>query len=98
MVVVKCACGTDAGTPYNPHNGTPNELVLMVKSGLTPMEAIETATINSAKLMGVEKSLGSIEVGKKAHFAIFKKDPTEDIDNITVCQMTVKNGEIVYKK
>ncbi|MBQ9924632.1 MAG: amidohydrolase family protein [Clostridia bacterium] len=95
---VKCACGTDAGTPYNPHNGTPNELVLMVKSGLTPMEAIETATINSARLMGVEKSLGSIEVGKKAHFAIFRKDPTEDIDNITVCQMTVKNGEIVYKK
>lgn len=95
---VKCACGTDAGTPYNPHNGTPNELVLMVKSGLTPMEAIETATIHSARLMGVEKSLGSIEVGKKAHFAIFRKDPTEDIDNITVCQMTVKNGEIVYKK
>ncbi len=95
---VKCACGTDAGTPYNPHDGTPNELMLMVKSGLTPMEAIETATINSAKLLGVEASLGSIEVGKKAHFAIYKKDPTEDIQNIAVCQMTVKNGEIVYKK
>ena len=95
---VKCACGTDAGTPYNPHNGTPYELMLMVKSGLTPFEAIETATLNSAKLMGVESSLGTIEVGKKAHFAIFRKDPTEDIQNIADCQMTVKNGEIVYKK
>lgn len=95
---VKCACGTDAGTPYNPHNGTPSELMLMVKAGLTPFEAIETATINSARLMRVEKTLGSIEPGKKAHFAIFKKDPTEDIDNIFNCEMTVKNGEIVYKK
>ena len=48
--------------------------------------------------MGVESSLGTIEVGKKAHFAIFRKDPTEDIQNIADCQMTVKNGEIVYKK
>ena len=95
---VKCACGTDAGTPYNPHNGTPNELVLMVRAGLTPFQAIETATINSARLLGVDDILGTIEVGKKAHFAIFKKDPTEDIENITDCEMTVKNGEIVYKK
>ena len=95
---VKCACGTDAGTPYNPHNGTPNELILMVKSGLTPMQAIETATINSAKLLNVSYSLGSIEVGKKAHFAIFDGDPSKDINDILKCRMTVKNGEVVYKK
>ena len=95
---VKCACGTDAGTPYNPHNGTPNELILMVKSGLTPMQAIETATINSAKLLNVSDSLGSVEVGKKAHFAIFDGDPSKDINDILKCRMTVKNGEVVYKK
>lgn len=95
---VKCACGTDAGTPYNPHNGTPNELILMVKAGLTPMQAIETATINSAKLLNVSDSLGSIEVGKKAHFAIFDGDPSKDINDILKCRMTVKNGEVVYKK
>ena len=95
---VKCACGTDAGTPYNPHNGTPNELILMVKSGLTPMQAIETVTINSAKLLNVSDSLGSIEVGKKAHFAIFDGDPSKDINDILKCRMTVKNGEVVYKK
>lgn len=95
---VKCACGTDAGTPYNPHNGTPNELILMVKAGLTPMQAIETATINSAKLLNVSDSLGSVEVGKKAHFAIFDGDPSKDINDILKCRMTVKNGEVVYKK
>ena len=95
---VKCACGTDAGTPYTPHNGTPNELILMVKSGLTPMQAIETATINSAKLLNVSDSLGSVEVGKKAHFAIFDGDPSKDINDILKCRMTVKNGEVVYKK
>ncbi len=94
---VKCACGTDAGTPYNPHNGTPYELILMVKDGLTPMEAIEVATICSARLMGVDAQLGSVEAGKKAHFAVFKNDPTADINNIAECRMTVKNGEIVYE-
>ncbi len=95
---VKIACGTDAGTPYNPHNGTPNELILMVKAGLTPFQAIETATINSARLLKVDDILGTIEPGKKAHLAIFKNDPTEDINNILDCRMTVKDGEIVYKK
>ncbi len=95
---VKIACGTDAGTPYNPHNGTPNELILMVKAGLTPFQVIETATINSARLLKVDDILGTIEPGKKAHLAIFKNDPTEDINNILDCRMTVKDGEIVYKK
>lgn len=95
---VKIACGTDAGTPYNPHDGTPNELILMVKAGLTPFQAIETATINSARLLKVDDILGTIEPGKKAHLAIFKNDPTEDINNILDCRMTVKDGEIVYKK
>ena len=81
-----------------PHNGTPNELILMVKAGLTPFQAIETATINSARLLKVDDILGTIEPGKKAHLAIFKNDPTEDINNILDCRMTVKDGEIVYKK
>jgi len=95
---VKFACGTDAGTPYNPHNGTPWELILMVKAGLTPFAALRAATLSSAQLLAVDQSLGTIEVGKKAHLAVFAKDPTTDIENVLDCRMTIKNGEIVYKK
>lgn len=94
---VKIALGTDAGTPFNGHDKTAYEMVLMVKAGMTPMEAIRTGTINAAELCGVQDSLGSIKSGKKAHFAIFAGDPTKDIEAAMDCKMTVKNGEIIYR-
>lgn len=95
---IKCALGTDAGTPFNPHSGTAMELVLMVGEGLTPMEAMVIATINSAELCGVKDSLGSIAVGKKAHLAVFEGNPLENIEAIKDCVMTIKNGEVLYSK
>lgn len=95
---VKIALGTDAGTPFNFHDKTAFEMVLMVQAGMTPMEAIQTGTINAAQLCGVEESLGSVTPGKKAHFAIFEKNPLDDIESVMDCAMTVMNGEIVYEK
>ena len=70
----------------------------MVGEGLTPMQAIEVATINSAELCEVDSTLGSITPGKKAHLAVFEKNPLDDINNILDCCMTIKNGEVVYAK
>lgn len=95
---IKCACGTDAGTPFNLHSASAYELVLMCGEGLTPMQAIECATINSAELCSVDDILGSITPGKKAHFAVFEKNPLDDINNILDCCMTIKNGKVVYRK
>ncbi len=95
---VKCALGTDSGTPFNSHAGTGNELVLSVGEGLTPLEAIELATINSATMLGVEKELGSIAPGKKAHLAVFAGNPADNIQDILNCVMTIKNGEVLYSK
>lgn len=94
---VNVASGTDAGTPFNGHDNSGYELILMVKQGLTPLQAIQVATLNSAKMLNVDDSLGSICVGKKAHFAIFNGDPTQNIEDIMNCAMTVKNGDIVYQ-
>ena len=56
------------------------------------------ATVNAAALCGVEKDLGSVTVGKKAHFAVFAQDPIADIKAAQDCCMTVKNGQILWKK
>lgn len=61
-------------------------------------DAMKIATINCALACGIEDSLGSITVSKKAHFAVFEKSPIEDINNIMDCAMTVKNGEIIWSK
>ena len=75
------------------------EPVIMVeRCGLTPYQALRAATFESARLLGVEQELGSIEVGKKAHFAVYQNNPIEDIHHLLQCDMTIKNGEILWKR
>ena len=94
---VICGCGSDAGTEFTYFDESYIEITHMVdKYGVDPMEALKIATINSAIICGVDKSLGSIECGKKAHLAIFAENPAEDIHAIAKCAMTIKNGEILW--
>ncbi len=96
---VPCAAGSDCGSSFCYHDESAIELVIMVeKCGITAMDAMVVGTINSARLCGVEESLGSVTVGKKAHFAVFAENPAENIRAAMDCCMTVKNGEILWQK
>lgn len=95
---VKIALGTDAGTPFNKFDKTAFECVLMVENGMTPMEAIQCGTINAAELLSVKDTHGSITVGKVANFAVFEKNPLEDVNALLDCAMTVLGGEVVFEK
>lgn len=95
---VKIALGTDAGTPFNRYDKTGFECVLMVENGMTPMEAIRCGTINAAELLRVKDTHGSVTPGKRADFAVFEKNPLDDINAILDCAMTVLGGEIVFRK
>ncbi len=95
---VKIALGTDAGTPFNPHDKTAYEMILMTEAGMTNWDAVKTGTINAAELVGVEKTHGTIEAGKKANFTVYGGNPIEDINCVMDCQMTVIGGNVVYKK
>ena len=61
-------------------------------SGLTPLEAITTATLNGAKSIGIEETHGTLEVGKKANMVILKADPSQNIRNAREIKLTIKNG------
>ena len=95
---VKIALGTDAGTPFNKYDMTGFECILMVENGMTPMEAIQSGTINAAELMDEKDTHGSITPGKKANFAVIEKSPLEDIHAILDCSMTVLGGDVVFEK
>jgi len=73
------------------------ELQLLVQAGLTPMEAIEAATINPAKYFGIEDSFGSIEKEKVADLVLLEKNPIEDIKNTLHISMVIKQGNIVIQ-
>jgi hypothetical protein len=68
------------------------ELELLVQGGFSPLEAIQCATINGAKYHGIDKDLGTLEVGKLADLVILEKDPTTNIKNTRTIKYVMKNG------
>src|SRR5205823_12904105 len=76
---MRIAAGTDAGTPFNPHGDLALELARMVEFGLSPMQAIMAATTSAARLLRLEGTTGSVEVGKQADLVLVRGDPIADI-------------------
>ncbi|HXZ12310.1 MAG TPA: amidohydrolase family protein [Candidatus Sulfotelmatobacter sp.] len=86
---VPIVAGTDQTVPgHSLHR----EIELYVQAGFTPMEAIQAATIVPARAMGLEKELGTIEVGKRADLIIVNGNPLESIRNIRKVEYVVTNG------
>ena len=93
---IPIAFGTDSGTPYNFHGKQTYEFELMVRYGMTPIQALTAATKTASELMRKQDTVGSIEAGKFADIAAFDGDPTEDITAMTRCAFVMKGG-VVYK-
>jgi imidazolonepropionase-like amidohydrolase len=73
------AMGTDAGTPFNMHGENLGELMRLMEVGYSAMEAIQAATQIAAKVIGLEKELGTIEEGKLADLIVVEGNPLEDM-------------------
>ena len=91
---VKIAFGTDAGVSKHGHNA--DEFELMVKHGMTPMQAIAAATVNAADLLGLAKEIGSIEPGKSADIIAVNGDPLSDVKLLKSVGFVMRAG-MVYK-
>ena len=76
---LKIALGTDAGTPFNHHGDNAQELERMVALGMTPMEAILSATSSAAVLLGLGDVIGTIEVGRQADLLVVDGNPLRRI-------------------
>ncbi|SRR5579871_280211 len=86
---VPIVAGTDQTVPgYSLHR----EIELYVQAGFTPMEAIQAATIVPARVMGLDKDLGTIEAGKRGDLIVIHGDPLQDIHNTRNVESVVTNG------
>ncbi|MEW5248187.1 metal-dependent hydrolase family protein [Microbulbifer sp. 2201CG32-9] len=92
---VKIAFGTDSGVSRHGDNG--REFALMVDAGMTPADAIRSATWNAAQLLQAEDELGSISAGKHADIVAVAGNPLEDINQLQQVRFVMKGGEI-YKE
>ena len=74
--------GTDAGMPDDHFTNNYLDLQYMVEFGMMPAQAVTAGTLNAAKSLAVEDTLGTLEEGKYADMLVLGKDPTEDVSNI----------------
>jgi imidazolonepropionase-like amidohydrolase len=88
--------GTDTapGVYIVPGFSLHDELANFVEAGFTPMEALQTATSNPAKFLGMEASFGSVEPGKVADLVLLSANPLEDIRNTRKISIVVADGQI----
>jgi len=88
--------GTDAGV--FPHGMNAEEFVYMVNAGMPPLQTIQSATIEAARLLRIEQSLGSIESGKLADLVAVKGDPLKDISVMKNIAFVMKDGTVYKEK
>jgi imidazolonepropionase-like amidohydrolase len=91
---VKIAFGTDAAV--YPHGLNAGEFHVYVKLGMTPLAAIQTATLNAADLLGWKNKVGTVEAGKWADMIAVDGDPTKDVTLLEHVKFVMKGGT-VYK-
>jgi imidazolonepropionase-like amidohydrolase len=88
---VAVACGTDAGTPFNPHGNTTHEIVRMVEWGLTPLRAMQAATTNAAALLRLP-SAGRVAEGTVADLVLYDESPFDHIEAVLKPGLVMKAG------
>ncbi len=95
---VQFLAGTDLTVPYTyPGSSVHDEIRMFVSAGLTPLQALQTATRNPVQFFGLQKSLGSVDPGKRAEFVLLDGNPLADLNNLDHIQAVVTHGKLLRK-
>jgi imidazolonepropionase-like amidohydrolase len=89
---VRVAFGTDAGVYRHGQNAL--EFTYMTEAGMSPLDAIRTATLNAAELLGDPTNLGTLEAGKYADVVAVEDNPLQNISTLTRPKFVMKEGKV----
>lgn len=87
-------CGTDSGVPFSYHGSLWREMEMLGRIGFSCLEALQCATINNAKIIGMADKIGSVDKGKYADLVVLKENPLENIKACRNPQAVIKDGKI----
>ena len=90
---IKISFGTDAAV--FPHGQNAKEFKLMTDLGMTPIDALKSATVTDAELLGISQKVGTLEKGKLADVIAMPGDPTQDITATERVSFVMKEGKII---
>lgn len=91
---VHVAAGSDNGSPAAAHPDIATELEIFVRVGLSPYEALRAATLDAARLLGLEHEIGTVEAGKRADLVVLADNPLSDISAVRRVEGVIKNGRV----
>jgi imidazolonepropionase-like amidohydrolase len=94
---VRIAAGADSGTPLNFHGSLLPELSLMVKYGMTPLEAIRSATTTAADCLGLGDAIGRVAPGYAADLIAVAGDPAERIEALADLRLVLVGGRALLR-
>ncbi len=95
---VRIMAGTDTGNPFCISGfALHDELKLLVQSGLTPLEALQSATLNPARFMGKEGDFGTVAEGKISDLVVLEANPFDDIANTEKISVVIFDGKFISK-
>jgi imidazolonepropionase-like amidohydrolase len=91
--------GTDFPNPHcYPGFSLHDELQWYVKAGLTPAQALRTATFNPALYFGIQQTHGTVAIGKTANLVMLSNSPLDDITNTQKIEMVILRGKVLTRK
>ncbi len=90
---MKIGFGTDAAV--YPHGLNAHEFAVYVRLGMTPLQAIQTSTVNDADLLGWSAKVGTLEAGKWADIIAVDGDPLKDVTTLEHVKFVMKGGAVV---
>ena len=96
---VQLLAGTDTGDPYVlPGYALHDELALLVEAGLTPLQALQAATWNATRFLGIADEMGTVATGKAANLVLLNGNPLDDIVKTRSIAAVVLNGRLLDRK
>ena len=95
---LKIVAGTDLNYSPSALTRVSLEMAHFVEMGFTPLEALQAATIVNAEMLRLEKSIGVLEVGYKAHLLAVEKNPLEDIITVQDPLLVISNGKVAVDR
>jgi imidazolonepropionase-like amidohydrolase len=94
---VRIATGTDAGSTFVGHGMVPEEVAILTRFGLSPLEAIAAATRNAAAVLGLANEIGALDAGWVADLLVVAGDPTERPSDLGRVALVIRGGKIAYR-
>ena len=95
---VQCVAGNDAGLPHTGFGRFWQELQAMTQGGMSPMQAIQAATLTAAKAIGLASTIGSLQPGKQADLVAVDGDPIQDITALARPTLVMSAGEVAFQR